>query len=307
MLDKVIRILNFDNSVIRQKQLLLQYPAKIIDLTGLAAGARLYASGSLRNKISRLIPAEQNYPTFIGSGDFHHISEILTSRITQPASLVVFDFHPDWDGLPPRFGCGSWVAQALENNHISKCILVGMGSHDLGGLALQTAALNVLSGGRLEIYPYRHKPSRVYLKPVPENCSLRTQNNLFSTKITWSQLENTDLMQFTLELIKRLPTRKVYISIDKDCLKNDFALTNWEEGFLNLGQLLAMLKLLRENLEIIGLDVTGDYSVCPSGKMKAIISKLDHPRGVAASRLPEESILLVNEKTNLAILKELFA
>jgi len=42
-------------------------------------------------------------------------------------------------------------------------------------------------------------------------------------------LENKDVSELTLGLIKRLPVRKVYISIDKDCLKSDFALTNWEE------------------------------------------------------------------------------
>jgi len=309
MLDKGICVLNFDNSIIRQRQLFSQYPSKIIDFTGLASAARLYLSPATRRQILDLLPSqENNYPVFLGSGDFHHISEILTSRINAPACLIVFDFHPDWDGLPPRFGCGSWVGQALKNKNISKCLLLGMGSDDLNGPALQTADLSVLADDRLEIYPYRHKTSRVYLKGIAPNHSLTIQKGFFSNKISWRQLVNEDLTKFTLELIKRLPTSKVYISIDKDCLKSDFALTNWEEGLLSLDQLLTMLRLLRENLEIIGLDVVGDYSFSKSSSMiKATISRLDHPEEFTAAHRLDDSICRVNEQSNLAILREVFA
>ncbi|MFH0917664.1 MAG: hypothetical protein V1830_00860 [Candidatus Omnitrophota bacterium] len=308
MLDKGIRVLNFDNSIIRQNKLLAQYPAEIIDLSAQAAAARLYMSGSLRNKISRLIPPGKNYPTFIGSGDFHHLSEILTSRINQPACLIVFDFHPDWDSLPPRFGCGSWVGQALKNKNISKCLLIGMGSADLSGPALQTANLGSLAKDRLEIYPYRHKPSRVYLRDVPSNYSLTVKKMFFSNQISWRQLANEDLIKFTSQLISRLPTAQVYISIDKDCLKKDFALTNWEEGFLRLDQLLIMLRQLRESLDIIGLDVVGDYSFPEiSGRIKAVISRLDHPAQFTGRNCPQDLISRVNEQSNLAILGEIFA
>ncbi|MDD5771707.1 MAG: hypothetical protein PHO81_05675, partial [Candidatus Omnitrophica bacterium] len=98
-----------------------------------------------------------------------------------------------------------------------------------------------------------------------------------------------------------------YISIDKDCLKNDFALTNWEEGFLTLKQLLVMLKILRDNLEIIGLDITGEYSpVSVSGRLKGLFSRLDHPRRLAADGCSPDSVIKVNEQTNLDILQALF-
>ncbi len=132
MLDKGICVLNFDNSIIRQQKLLSQYPAEIIDFTSLASSARLFIRTALRKKISDILgPKMKKSPVFLGSGDFHHISEILISKINEPVSLIVFDFHPDWDILPPRFGCGSWVSQVLKNKNIAKCILIGMGSLDL--------------------------------------------------------------------------------------------------------------------------------------------------------------------------------
>jgi arginase family enzyme len=309
MLNKAIRVLNFDNSITSQSGLFLEYQARVVDFTDLAASTRLFMSGLVREKIAaRLSFQERNYPTFIGSGDFHHISEVLTAQIDQPASLFVFDFHPDWDSLPPRFGCGSWVAQALKNKNISKCILIGAGSDDLSGLALQSASLGALASGRLEIYPFKHKPSRVYFRSVPANESVIARRSFLSSRILWHELENENLTEFMLGLIKRLPGQKVYISIDKDCLKSDFALTNWEEGHLSLNQLLSMLKPLRDNLDIIGLDITGDYSYpLISNSLKAALSRLDHPKRVAADNCPKDLILKVNEQVNLRILQEMLA
>jgi len=70
-------------------------------------------SAAVKDEIEKRIgaPAEGGV-SFLGSGDFHHISNILIGRINQPLSVVVFDHHPDWDTLPPRFGCGSWVTES---------------------------------------------------------------------------------------------------------------------------------------------------------------------------------------------------
>lgn len=309
MLDNAIRILNFDNSIIRQEELLRKYRYEIVDFTGLSGRARLFMSGLMRQRIDACLTAGQsNRPTFLGSGDFHHISEVLTSRIDQPACLIVFDFHPDWDSLPPRFGCGSWVTQALKNKNIVKCVLIGIGSNDLSGFSLQAAGLDNLSAGRLEIYPFRHKPSRVYLRRLPRNPSLSVENGLFSSRIIWHELEKEDLAVFVSDLLGRLPVLRAYISIDKDCLKKNFALTNWEEGFLELSQLLAMLDVMRRRLDIIGLDITGDYSpALLPGRFKAALSRLDHPKQVAAASQPEEEITAVNQQANLEILRTLFS
>lgn len=309
MLDKRIRVLNFDNSVVRQPGLLAQYQAEIIDLTGFASSARLYMSGGLRKKIASILSlSDKNKPAFLGSGDFHQISEILTNSIDQPFCLVVFDSHPDWDILPPRFGCGSWVSRALENKNISKLLLLGTGSGDLSPLALQTGNLAALKDNRLEIYPYSRKNSRVYLRHPPVNDSASVRRGLFSDKISWHPLEAEELSSFTLNLARRLPSRRVYISIDKDCLKKEFALTNWEEGCMRLDQLLTILKVMREELDIIGLDITGDYSIPEvAGRVKRVISGIDHPGAVSAYGRSDASILRVNEETNLKILREIFS
>ena len=121
-------------------------------------------------------------------------------------------------------------------------------------------------------------------------------------------MKNKNLEEFFRALIKRLPTKKVYLSIDKDCLKHEFALTNWEEGKLSLDELLLMLRLIKENLEIVGLDITGDYSkISLSGRLKRIFSRLDHPKAVKADRLSGEEVTRINELTNLRLLETVLA
>jgi len=162
MLDNGISILNFDNSITVQHKLLLQYCAEIIDLTSLASSARLYISKALRKKISALLGAlTKNYPVFLGSGDFHHISEILISKINEPFCLIIFDFHPDWDTFPPRFACGSWVSEALQNKNISN-VYLSVWVLPIYPFLHYRQLISSFSCNRLEIYPYKHKPSRVY-------------------------------------------------------------------------------------------------------------------------------------------------
>lgn len=307
MLTQDIRILNFDHSVKSQPKLTLQYNPQILELEDLGPRARLWMSQRTADLIDeRIRNSSFDRVTFLGSGDFHHLSSLLIGQIKEPISLIVFDFHPDWDILPPRLGCGSWVTQALKNKNIQKCLLIGASSHDLSWPGIQSANLNSLKDNRLEIYPYRHNPTTVFLRKVPENKSLELKKRLFSTKIFWNQLQDNNLKDFFLAQISRLPTKKVYVSIDKDCLKSDAALTNWEEGKLSLDQLLMMLKIVKENLDIAGLDITGDYSkVSVSGKLRGIISRLDHPQEIKAEKLSADLITSINESTNLKILEVL--
>jgi len=307
MLNKSIRILNLDDSIIKQKKLFLQYQARIIDLERKGSSARLWMKGALKKSISeRLHPEDKNSITFAGSGDFHHLSSILTRQFQEPFSLIVFDYHPDWDIFPPRYGCGSWVSEALRNRFILKCLLIGVSSSDISTWSIQSGNFSLLKGSRLEIYPYIHAPTRVFLERIPENNSFKTEGNFFSSRIFWSQLKDKNIPEFFLSLVQSLSVKSVYISLDKDCLKSEVSLTNWEEGKFSLDELLIMLKIIKDNCEIIGMDICGDYSK-PSfaNKFKAIISCLDHPKNVAAQKLPESVATSVNETTNLKILEAL--
>jgi len=308
MLKPQIRVLDFDGSILKQQRLLSSYPHQIISCTDLAQQARLWMNERISSCIQqRLGESAQDSVTFLGSGDFHHISSILLNQFSEPLSLIVFDLHPDWDILPPRQACGAWVTQVLKSKNILKCALLGVSSDDLCSPWIQSGNLSALTADRLEIYPYEHQPSTVFFRRVPENISLRLKKGIFQARIFWEELKNKNLEEFFRLLIKRLPTKKVYLSIDKDCLRNAFSLTNWEEGKLALDELILMLRLIKENLEIVGVDITGDYSkISVSGGLKRLFSALDHPKEVAAEQTSQEKVTSVNESTNLKILEALF-
>jgi len=305
MLNKSIRILNFDDSIVRQQNLISRYRTEIIDFKNLGPSARFWMNKKIKNEIEeRIRGSTKDSITFLGSGDFHHISSILINQFYEPFSVIIFDFHPDWETLPPRLACGSWVNQILTNKNIEKCILIGVSSDDISSWWVQSGNLGSLKDNRLEIYPYRHKPSLAFFKRIPENISFRFQKHLLFNNIYWNELKGKNLKDFFLSLLKRIPTKAVYLSIDKDCLKRAYALTNWEEGYLSLDELLLILKLIKENLDIVGVDIVGDYSkICIKNKFKRIFSYFDHPKAQTANKLPESVIAAINEETNLKILE----
>lgn len=301
-----IGILDFDSSLTNQKRLLSEYSPRIIDLKDISSSARLWmgkdTAGALQSRIKEL----SGGINFLGSGDFHHVSSIFTSSINEPVSLIIFDFHPDWDILPPFMGCGSWVSLALKNKNIVKCILAGVSSCDIHFPYIQSGNLRLLENDRVEIYPYKAMPSSVFFRRVPYNKSIKLRKGIISTRIFWHELAREELSSFFSSVISRLPTKKVYVSIDKDCLKYDYALTNWEPGLFSLNQLLLMLKLIKDNLEIVGVDITGDYSKpLYNSLLKRIVSDFDHPSAIKADGLRQEGIAEVNEETNLKILSAL--
>jgi len=307
MLRPYIRVLDFDASVVLQQNLIGRYNAEIIPLQDVGPRARLWLDAAAQEEIEKKLGvASRSAVTFLGSGDFHHISSLLLGRFEEPLTLIVFDFHPDWDILPPRLGCGSWVNRALEKKNVLKCILTGISSEDISTGYIQTGNLKSFRDNRVELYPYSHKPTVTVFKTVPSTECCVSRGKFFLKKIFWNELREKNIPVFFAGLMKRLPSRTVYISIDKDCLRNEYAITNWEEGRLTLEQLLVMIKVIRQNCDIIGADITGDFSpVSVQGPLKKMLIRLDHPKGVHPETLSSAYVREINEKTNLALVSAL--
>ena len=127
-----VRVLNFDNSVIRQNKLVERFKPSIIDLTDLGPRCRLYSNKKASKEVSvRIDHGSGDSITFLGSGDFHHITSLLLDKFSEDISVISFDDHPDWDILPPKIGCGSWVTRVLSKGNVKKVTLVGASSGDI--------------------------------------------------------------------------------------------------------------------------------------------------------------------------------
>ncbi|MBF0618670.1 MAG: hypothetical protein HQL19_00720 [Candidatus Omnitrophica bacterium] len=308
MLSGQVRILDFDGTVAGQEGLVRRYQPVISDLKALGPAVRLWSNRQNANKVKNILSPElKNAVTFLGSGDFHHISSLLVEQFDAPITVIVFDHHPDWDILPPKLGCGSWVSRILRRPNVKKVILLGISSDDISSYSIQTGNLKALHQSRVEIYPYAHEPTFTLFQKVPaDNVSVRVENGIFRSKISWTELKGKDLTAFFMGLLGRIETQQVYLSLDKDCLQSGYALTNWEEGLFPWEGFELLLKLIREHLDIAGCDVTGDYSVpIMNGKIKTILAEMDHPRAFSAKGHDAAAIQALNQAQNLKILEVL--
>ena len=50
----------------------------------------------------------------------------------------------------------------------------------------------------------------------------------------------------------------VYISVDKDVLNKESALTNWDQGSLSLNELEELLTFILRKQDVIGIDICGE-------------------------------------------------
>ena len=65
-----------------------------------------------------------------------------------------------------------------------------------------------------------------------------------------------------------------------------------------------MLKFIKENTEVVGLDITGDYSpVKTEGFIRTVITAMNHPRDSSAKDRPQSLIDSINEAANIRILE----
>ena len=111
-----------------------------------------------------------------------------------------------------------------------------------------------MATGKLELYPWRHDPSRVWGRADPGASGDRRGHY-----IAWRNVGD-DFGAFVAQLLDRLPTEAVWVSIDKDVLRPADALTNWDQGEMPLDALTEALRLIGQRARIVGLDVCGEYS-----------------------------------------------
>ncbi|CAH1660625.1 arginase family protein [Chelatococcus asaccharovorans] len=296
-----LRVIDLDGSLPRQEPLRRHIEAgnsTCIDAVGLAAQLRIVASRSaLRSLVDRFKSAaggEGTTVTFYGSGDFHHLTAALVATLDEPLTIVHFDNHPDWVRFPATTNCGAWVNRALELPHVHKVVTIGPCSADLVRPEWQFANLDAVRDGRIALYPWRHPPSRVWGRYGRTRCYRQEGGYL-----RWRNLADEDWSDFLHELVETIPTRAVWLTIDKDVLGHGEAVTNWDQGELTLNHLVTAIERLAAERCIIGGDVCGDWSKPRfSDPFRAALAYFDHPPRLR----PKMEDLHVNAQTNAALI-----
>ena len=189
-------------------------------LTGCSCYCDEEAAGILRKEM-RELPAEGIH--FLDSGNYHYMSLFWLEKIDRPFRLVLFDNHTDMQ--PPAFGgllsCGGWAAEALETvPALKKVILVGPDEEAFSQTdAKLREKVRFLSGEKL------------------------------------AGLSKEEITGFFFFFFGDLP---LYLSVDKDVLCPEDAVTAWSQGDMKLTELTEYLGLLFENQNILGMDVCGE-------------------------------------------------
>jgi arginase family enzyme len=244
--------------------------------------------------------------TFMGSGDFHHITAFLVAFVLEnqsaPITIIHFDNHPDWVKFENGMHCGSWINRALKYPKVEKIITLGVCSRDLKRPEWKGANLTLLSQGLLELYPYDHAPSRVK-RDYGSGASFAQKGGA----LHWKTIRSLGEQNFTDYLVSRVKTKSVYLTIDKDVLAREDAITNWDQGCMRMPYLLSLVKEIGKRHAVIGADVTGDYSTPRySGDLWTRLRKhaeilIDQPRG----KPDQAQAVNINSAANHALLEVL--
>ncbi len=219
--------------------------------------------------------------TLFGSGEFHHLSALWLRRFHEPVVLVSFDNHPDWDVRPPHWGCGGWVNRALELPQVQSASVWGCGNFEFDWPHRWFANHRALRDGKLAVHVWKERMSE-------------------AVRERWPVISHDDWQEQFTAFAAKLGGRKVYVTIDTDCLRIEEAVTNWEPGLFAAGDVAAALEILRTSgAQIVGGDVCGAWSQPEYARWKQkFAANFDRPKlpAVEAAEARE-----VNERS-LAIL-----
>jgi arginase family enzyme len=212
--------------------------------------SRPRAIDALTARVREQLPAAAGPAlVFAGSGDFHHVSPLLIARAVEacgePVTVLHFDNHPDWVKFDNGLHCGSWVGRAARLPGVERLITVGVCSGDIDRPDAKGADLSLAADGRVELYAYREPRGRDAV-----NVGDRT----------WPTIEAMGEGPFVDYLLSRITTAAVYVTIDKDVLRADDAVTNWDQGRTSLAFLETMIRRIAEHHRLVGADVVGDWS-----------------------------------------------
>jgi len=189
-------------------------------------------------------------PPFVlfGSGDFHHLTAALLRNVPSAFNLVAFDNHPDWDRRPPYWACGGWMKRALDVPNLRRAVVWGCGNFELN-------------------WPHRlFGDSRIEVHAWGERYSIGK-----ITRENW----RAKFEQFA----DSFRDQNVYITVDMDCLREEEAITNWENGLFTADDVAWAISRLRATANVIGGDVCGAYShPIYERRLQCVAAEWDHPK-----------------------------
>lgn len=308
-----IFVMHLDDALERQPQFLSRLRdsnAHEQNFSEIASSLRLWGKqenlDKLRIKLKYSIDAlakDEPLVTFNGSGDFHHVSQLLISCLMEnrqeKITIIHFDNHPDWVHFDNGMHCGSWVNKALEIPGVEKVITLGVCSKDLKLPEFKGANLSNLKNAKIELFPYSHKPSFVF-KEYGANAGYSQKGR----HLNWNNIAGQSPEQIMAQIQPLISTANIYITIDKDVLSSEDVVTNWDQGQMRLPTLTTLLRQLTAEYKVIGVDVVGDYSSknYTGGLFNVLKKKAEIAIDQPNHKFSDEEITRRNTASNMALM-----
>ena len=304
--------MDWDGSIVAQTKLSTQL-GEIVPLRARGDHLRVWAESAclkeLRNQWALLHEQHpQPWLTFLGSGDFHHMTLVLLESLPvdqRPSTLIVIDNHPDWFLESPSYHCGNWVGTALKNlSWLKQIILIGVDSEDLKGYRFWRAPWDDLCRGRLQVIPYRISKVTIPFRRCSQGTNpTSARKTSMGVEWTFQTLLSGGVDQTFRDLAITLRGESVYLSIDKDCLLREQLVTDWDQGGLSVDELLSGVRCLSASVRLCGADICGDRVLLP---LRNWLKRIDTGRWFnSGSRQSQSDACQSHERVNLALLEAL--
>ncbi len=297
------RVFDLDGSILSQRKLLKLYRPQVYSFPGwgprLRLGCRMRRferfERALSQKLGGQIDTEPQV-TFIGSGDFHHVSLALLRRQARPINLLVIDNHPDWMRGVPILHCGTWLYHAAQLPQVKQIFHVG-GDVDFDNYFHWFAPWEAIERGKIVVLPGIRRFRGWRWAKVGNDPLLWKSQSAAPYSLPPGRLK-----EFLRPYRQDLACRPLYISLDKDVISAQAAPVNWDSGHLTVLQTRAVLEafLMAADGIVAGIDVVGDWSpVRLQGIFRRLLHITEHP----SLRIESFAATRVNEQTNLSLLE----
>ncbi len=247
-----VAILNFSKIYDQESFYLSDKSSHFVDLSGIS-GTNCMCDDEAKNTIlkgiaecsmsadngavSSFLPYGLHY---IDNGNYHYVSSIYLSQVKEPFSLMVLDHHPDMQR--PMFdilSCGGWIVDVLDNNEFVRDV------HVIGADKKLIDELPDADKAKVRFYDIED----VFGKEPDGRITISLPNSSFP----------------------------IYLSIDKDVIKKDELVTNWDQGEAEAEQVLEFVRVLKGrsagagnglnegNLRLLGVDICGECATDQEG------------------------------------------
>jgi hypothetical protein len=294
------RILDLDGSVKGQEGLVRSCEPSIIDLRRWGPKLRLATRWPRFHRferwLDRRLPRRDKEPTttFLGSGDFHHVTLALLRRLQQPFNLLVLDKHPDWVGGMPLLHCGTWLHHAAQLPNLQHVYHLG-GDLDFDNAYRWLAPRHQLETGKIVAIPACRTYRTGFWRNLPHEPLLPP----LGSRLTPDRLQR--LCEPHLENLQRWP---LYVTLDKDVMTATESTVNWDSGQLRLEEVNLILDFFQRAScnPLLGMDVVGDWSpVSVATWLQHLMHAVEHPPLPHAAR----EAAATNQSVNLRLVATL--